>query len=89
MSKNTYLPLILTEVGYGKQTEHASSGLSDIFQTTGRQGDFRTNHRWVVCNYPKKLRTKTKLKGSGRLEQKGFQQTGLKWRCGPQEQVGR
>ena len=36
MSKNTYLPLILTEVGYGKQTEHTSGGLSDTFQTMGR-----------------------------------------------------
>ena len=54
MSKNTYLPLILTEVGYGKQTKHTSGGLSDTFQITGRQSDFRPNHRWVYCNYPKK-----------------------------------
>ena len=52
MSKNTYLTLILTEVGYGKQTEHTSGGLSDTFQTTGRQGDFRPNHRRVMRNYP-------------------------------------
>ena len=52
MNKNTYLPLILSEVGYGKQTEHTLGGLSDTFQTTGRQGDFRPNHRRVMCNYP-------------------------------------
>ena len=52
MSKNIYLPLILTEVGYGKQTEHTSGGLSDTFQTTGRQDDFRPNHMRVMCNYP-------------------------------------
>ena len=45
--KNTYLPLILTEVGYRKQTDHTSGGLNDTFQTTGRQSDFRINHRWV------------------------------------------
>ena len=44
--------MILTEVGYGKQTEHTLGGLSDTFQTTGRQGDFRPNHRRVMCNYP-------------------------------------
>ena len=52
MSKNTYLTLILTEVGYEKQTEHTSGGLSDAFQTTGKQGDFRPNHRRVMRNYP-------------------------------------
>ena len=41
-------------MGYGKQTEHISGGLNDTFQTTGRQGDFRPNHRRVMCNYPKK-----------------------------------
>ena len=41
------LDFILTEVGYGKQTDHTSGGLSDTFQTTGRQSDFRPNHRWV------------------------------------------
>ena len=51
MNKNTYLSLILTEVGYEKQTEHTSGGLSDTFQTMGRQGDFRPNHRRVMCNY--------------------------------------
>ena len=35
MSKNTYLSLILTSVGYKKQTEHTLGGLSDTFQTTG------------------------------------------------------
>ena len=44
--------LILTEVGYGKQTEHTTGGLNDTFQTTGRQSDFLLNHRWVMCNYP-------------------------------------
>ena len=34
MSKNTYLPIILTDVGYGRQAEHITGGLSDIFQTT-------------------------------------------------------
>ena len=64
MNKNTYLPLILTEVGYGKQTEHISGGLSDTFQTTGRQGDFRPNHRRVMCNYSKKKMTSIwKLRG--------------------------
>ena len=52
LSKNTYLPLILTEVGYGKQTEHTTGGLSDTFQTTGRKSYFCPNHRWVMCNYP-------------------------------------
>ena len=51
MSKNTYLSLILTEVDYRKQIEHTSGGLSDTFQTMGRQSDFRPNHRWVMCNY--------------------------------------
>ena len=37
--------------GYRKQIEHTSGGLSDTFQTTGRQSDFRPNHRWVMCNY--------------------------------------
>ena len=54
MSKNTYLPLILTKVGYGKQMEHTSNGLSNTFQTMGRQSDFCPNHKWVICNYPKK-----------------------------------
>ena len=53
MNKNTYLPLILSEVGYRKQTKHTLGGLSDTFQTTGRQSDFRSNHRRVICNYPK------------------------------------
>ena len=39
--------MILTEVGYGKQTEHITGGLSDTFQTTSRQSDFRRNHKWV------------------------------------------
>jgi len=55
LSKNTYLPLILTEVGYRKQTKHTSGGLSDTFQTTGRQSDFRQNHKWVMCNYTLKF----------------------------------
>ena len=42
-------------MGYGKQTEHTSGGLSDTFQTMGRQSDFRLNHRWVYCNYTKKI----------------------------------
>ena len=58
MSKNTYLTLILIEVGYGKQTEHTSGGLSDTFQTTGRQGDLRPNHKRVMRNYPYNKRTK-------------------------------
>ena len=52
MSKNTYLSLILTAVGYKKQTEHTLGGLSDTFQTTGRQSDFCPNYRWVMYNYP-------------------------------------
>ena len=52
MSKNTYLSLILTAVGYKKQTEHTLGGLSDTFQTTGRQSDFFPNYRWVMYNYP-------------------------------------
>ena len=47
LNKNTYLTLILTEVGYGKQMGHTSGGLSDTFKTIGRQSDFRPNHRWV------------------------------------------
>ena len=39
--------MILTEVGYGKQMEHTTGGLSDTFQTTGKQSDFRPNHMWV------------------------------------------
>ena len=42
-----------TEVGYGGWRKHTSGGLSDTFQTTGRQSDFRSNHRSVICNYPK------------------------------------
>ena len=42
-----------TEVGYGGWRKHTSGGLSDTFQTTGRQSDFRSNHRRVICNYPK------------------------------------
>ena len=45
---------IETDVGYGDWRKHTSGGLSDTFQTTGRQSDFRPNHRWVICNYPKK-----------------------------------
>ena len=39
--------LILIEVGYGKQMEHTTGELNDTFQITGRQSDFRQNHRWV------------------------------------------
>ena len=42
--KNNYLPLILTEVGYKKQTKHTTGELSDTFQITDRQSDFRPNH---------------------------------------------
>ena len=42
-------------MSYGKQTEHISSGLSDTFQTTGKQGDFRPNHKRVMRNYPNNL----------------------------------
>ena len=41
-----------TEVGYGGWRKHTSGGLSNTFQTTGRQSDFRSNHRRVICNYP-------------------------------------
>ena len=41
-----------TEVGCGEWRKHTSGRLSDTFQTTGRQSDFRPNHRWVCCNYP-------------------------------------
>ena len=44
--------MILTEVSYGKQMEYTIDRLSDTFQITGRQSDFRPNHRWVMCNYP-------------------------------------
>ena len=40
------------EVGYGDWRKHTTGRLSDTFQTTGRQSDFRLNHRWVMCNYP-------------------------------------
>ena len=40
------------EVGYRNWQKHTTSGLSDTFQTTSRQSDFRPNHRWVKCNYP-------------------------------------
>ena len=40
------------EVGYGDWRKHTTGRLSDTFQTTGRQSDFRPNHRWVMCNYP-------------------------------------
>ena len=53
--------MILTEVGYRKQTEHTSGGLSDTFQTTGRHSDFRPNHRWAMCNYPKILNTRATI----------------------------
>ena len=39
-------------MGYGKWWKHTSGRLSDTFQTTGRQNDFRSNHRRVICNYP-------------------------------------
>ena len=39
-------------MGYGGWRKHTSGGLSDTFQTTGRQSDFRSNHRRVICNYP-------------------------------------
>ena len=45
--------MILTEVSYGKQMEYTIDRLSDTFQITGRQSDFRPNHRWVQCNYLK------------------------------------
>ena len=45
------------EVGYGDWRKHTTGRLSDTFQTTGRQSDFRPNHRWVMCNYPKLLFT--------------------------------
>ena len=41
-----------TEVGYGEWWKHTSGGLSDTFQTTGRQSDFHSNPRRVICNYP-------------------------------------
>ena len=41
-----------TEVGYEDWRKHTSGGLSDTFQTMGRQSDFFPNHRWVMCNYP-------------------------------------
>ena len=44
--------MVETEVGYGGWRKHTSGGLSDTFQTTGRQSDFRSNHRRVICNYP-------------------------------------
>ena len=39
-------------MGYGKQTEHTTGGLSDTFQTISRQSDFRPNHMWVLCDFP-------------------------------------
>ena len=39
------------EVCYGDLQKHTSGGLSDTFQTTGRQSDFHPNHKWVICNY--------------------------------------
>ena len=42
-------------MGYGKWWKHTSGRLSDTFQTTGRQNDFRSNHRRVICNYPIKI----------------------------------
>ena len=41
-----------TEVGYGGWQKHTSGGLSDTYKTTGRQSDFCSNHRRVICNYP-------------------------------------
>ena len=45
--------MILTDVSYRKQMEYTIDRLSDTFQITGRQSDFRPNHRWVQCNYLK------------------------------------
>ena len=45
-------------MGYGEWRKHISGGLSDTFQITGGQSDFRPNHRWVMCNYPKIIITK-------------------------------
>ena len=47
MSKNIYLTLILTKVGYEKQTEYTTGGLGDTFQVMSRQNDFHPNHSWV------------------------------------------
>ena len=33
------------EVGYGDWRKHTTGGLSDTFQTTGRQSDFHPNHK--------------------------------------------
>ena len=41
-SKNTYLPLFLTNVGYGVLTEW----------TIGRQRNFKPNYKYVYYNYP-------------------------------------
>ena len=48
---------IETKVGYRDWRKHTSGRLSDTFQTTGRQSDFRSNHRRVICNYPFYLST--------------------------------
>ena len=37
-----------TEVGYGEWRKHTSGGLSDTFQTTGRQSDFQTTEELFV-----------------------------------------
>ena len=42
------------ELGYEDWQKHTIDELSDTFQITGRQSDFHPNHRWVMCNYPKK-----------------------------------
>ena len=49
--------MVGTKVGYRDWRKHTLGGLSDTFQTTGRQSDFRPNHMWVMCNYPYKLAT--------------------------------
>ena len=49
-----------TEVGFRDWRKYTLGRLSDTFQTTGRQSDFRPNHRWVMCNYPQKRKKESK-----------------------------
>ena len=50
MSKNTYLLLFLTKVGYEKQTDHTSGKQSDTFQTTsiGNMNSNQTTGGFIV-----------------------------------------
>lgn len=44
--------MTMGDMDYNCHMKATLSALSDTFQITGRQNDFRPNYRWVRCNYP-------------------------------------